>query len=101
MEKAVTLHNIKILIKLDFDENHNHYYYIAVSEKRSHKYDKIDVSEDFDVSKTDTSRQFFICCKWYLLDEGFKFQLAVSNGCHDFLMMSMNLVNILILNVTH
>ena len=31
---------------------------------------------------------------WYFLDKGFTFQTNVSNGCHDLLMMSMNLNNI-------
>ena len=31
---------------------------------------------------------------WYFLDKGFKFQPNISNGCHDLLMMSMNLNNI-------
>ena len=33
------------------------------------------------------------------LDKGFKFQPNVCNGCHDILMMSMNLSDIAILNI--
>ena len=36
---------------------------------------------------------------WYFLHEGFKFQLNVWNGCHDLLMMSMNLSDFAILNI--
>ena len=34
-----------------------------------------------------------------VLDKGFKFQPNVCNGCHDSLMMSMNLCDIAILNI--
>ena len=34
-----------------------------------------------------------------MLDKGFKFQPDVCNGCHDVLMMYMNLGNIAILNI--
>ena len=34
------------------------------------------------------------------LDKGFKFQPNVCNGCHDLLMMSMNLSDIATLNIT-
>ena len=33
------------------------------------------------------------------LDKGFKFQPNVCNGCHDLLMISMNLSDIAILNI--
>ena len=33
------------------------------------------------------------------LDKGFKFQLDHSNGCHNVLMMSMNLSDIAVLNI--
>ena len=33
------------------------------------------------------------------LDEGFKFETVVCNGCHDVLMISMNLTTIAILKI--
>ena len=33
-----------------------------------------------------------ICNYWYFLDKGFKFHPYICNGCHDVLMMSMNLI---------
>ena len=39
-----------------------------------------------------------ICHYWYFLDKGFKFQPHVCNGCHDLLMMPMNLSDIALLN---
>ena len=40
-----------------------------------------------------------ICHCWYFLDKGFKFQPHVYNCGPDVLMMSMNLSNIVILNI--
>ena len=36
---------------------------------------------------------------WHFLNKGFKFQPNVCNRCHDLLMMSMNLIDIAILNI--
>ena len=54
-------------------------------------YDRFDVSEGIDVNKTSESKECDICHYWYFLDKGFNFQPHVCNGCHDVLMMSMNL----------
>ena len=62
-------------------------------------YDRIDVSEGIDVNKTRESKECDICHYWYFLDKGFKFQPDVCNGCHDILIMSMNLSDIAILNI--
>ena len=62
-------------------------------------FDRIVVSERIDVNKTSESKKWDICQYWYFLDKGFKFQTNVCNGCHDLLMMSMNLSDIAILNI--
>ena len=62
-------------------------------------YDRIDFSEGIDVNKTSESKECNICHYWYFLNKRFKFQLNVCNGCHDLLMMSMNLSDIAILNI--
>ena len=54
-------------------------------------YDRFDVSQGIDVNKTSESKECDICHYWYFLDKGFNFQPHVCNGCHDVLMMSMNL----------
>ena len=61
--------------------------------------DRIDVSEGIDVNKTNASKKCDIYHHWYFLDKGFKFQLDVCNGCHDVLMISINLIDIAILNI--
>ena len=40
-----------------------------------------------------------MCHYWYFLDEWFKCELYVGNGCHNVLMMSINLNDIAILNI--
>ena len=62
-------------------------------------YDRLDVSEETDVNKTSESKECVICHYWCFLNKGFKFRPNVCNGCHDLLMMSMNLSNIAIVNI--
>ena len=56
-----------------------------------------DISVGIDINKINESNECDICHYWYFLDEGFKFQLDVCNGCHDLLMMFMNLSDIVFL----
>ena len=62
-------------------------------------YDRIDVSEGIDVNKTSKSKKWDICHYWYFSGKGFKFQPNVCNGCHDLLIMSLNISDIAILNI--
>ena len=57
-------------------------------------YDRIDISEAIDVNEPRESKECDICHYWYVLDKEFKFQQDACNGCHDVLMMSMNLSGI-------
>ena len=60
-------------------------------------YDRID--EGIDVNKTSESKECDVCHHWYFLDKCFKFQPDVCSGCHDVLMISMNLSDIVFLKV--
>ena len=62
-------------------------------------YDRIDVSEGIDINKIRTSRKCDIFHYWCFVDNGFKFQLDDCNGCHDILMMSVDLYDIATLNI--
>ena len=62
-------------------------------------YDRIDISEVIDISKINSSKECDIFHYWYLLDKELTFQPYVCNGCHDLLIVSMNLSNIVILNI--
>ena len=62
-------------------------------------YSRIEVSEGIYVNKTSASKACIICHFCYFL--GLKFQPYVCNGCHDLLVMSMNINGIAILNIHH
>ena len=64
-------------------------------------YERIDVPEgsDVNVNKKGESKECDICHYWHFLNKRFKSQQDVCNGCHDLLMMSMNLNDIAILNI--
>ena len=60
-------------------------------------YDRIEVSEETDVNKTSESKEDDIFHYCYFLHKDSKSQPNVCNGCHDLLMMYMNLSDIAIL----
>ena len=62
-------------------------------------FDRIDVSEEVYVNKASASKECDTCHYWYFLNYSFKFQPNVSNRCHDLLMMSMKLCDVLILAI--
>ena len=62
-------------------------------------YDRSDVSEGVDLNKTSASKECDICHYWCFLNYTFKFQPNVCNRCHDLLMVSINLSNMVILNI--
>ena len=63
--------------------------------------DRIDVSEGNDVHKSSKSKskEYDICHYCFFLNKGSKFHPDVCSGCHDLLMMPMNLSSIVILNI--
>ena len=63
-------------------------------------YDRINVSKGTDVNKTSASKECDIYHYWYFLNYSFKFEPNVCNRCHDLLIMSVNLRDIAILNIT-
>ena len=108
----MAFHNIIISIKSVWNKDQNHYYYSIFFEKcfcqlpKNNDDEEIinvllwfDVSEGIYVNTISESKKCDICHYWYFSDQGFKFKPDVGNGCHDVLMMSMNLSNIGILNI--
>ena len=47
------------------------------------EYDRIDISEGIDVSKTSASKECDICHYWYLKDIGFEYEPYLCNGGHN------------------
>ena len=62
-------------------------------------FERIDVFEGIDFNHTSQSKECNICHYWYFLDKGIKFQPVVCSGCHQALMISINLSHIAILNI--
>ena len=63
------------------------------------QYERIDVSEEIEIDKSNKSKECMICHYWYFRDIGYKFEPYVCNVCHDISMMTYELENIAILNV--
>ena len=60
---------------------------------------QIDLSEGIDVVKSNNSRECIFHHYCYF-NHGFKFQNFVCNGCHDLLMLCLNISNVAIFSVT-
>ena len=59
-------------------------------------YDRIDISEGIDPTKSNKSKECMICHYWFF-NHGFKFQDYVCNCCHDLTMLSANISDIAII----
>ena len=58
------------------------------------EYDRIDISEEIDVNKTNLLRECDICHYWYFKDIGFKYEKYLCNGCHDLMQKTMSFNNV-------
>ena len=56
-------------------------------------YERIDISEGIDPTKTHKSKECMICQYWFF-NHGFKFQDSTWNGCHDLTMLCLNINDI-------
>ena len=63
------------------------------------QYERIDVSEEINLNKSNKAKECMICHYWYFLDIGYKYEPHICNKCHDILMIAHELENIAILNV--
>ena len=62
-------------------------------------YNRIDLSEEIDFVKSNSSKEYIICRCW-LFNHGFKFQdSAVFNGFHDLTMLCLNISDIAVTKV--
>ena len=63
------------------------------------EYDRIDISEEIDIDKTNASNECDICYYWYFVDKDFKYELYLCNGCHDLIQKAMNFNDVAIVSV--
>ena len=61
-------------------------------------YDRIDISEGIDFTKSNRSKEFMIC-QYCFFNHGFKFEDSVCNACHDLTILSVNISDIVIITV--
>ena len=54
------------------------------------EYDRINISEEIDINKTNASKEYDIFHHWYFLDKNFKYELCLCNVCHDLIKKAMN-----------
>ena len=54
------------------------------------EYDRIDISEGIDITKTNASKECDICHYWYFKDIGFKYESYLCNDCHDLMQKAIN-----------
>ena len=54
-------------------------------------YDRIDVSEGIDFTRTSASKEYDVCQYWHFLNYSFKFQPNFCNRCHDLFFRSVNI----------
>ena len=62
------------------------------------QYEKISVSEEIDINRSNASKGCMLCHYWYFKDVGFKFEPHLCNKCHGVLTTAYELKNIAILN---
>ena len=60
------------------------------------EYERIDISEEIDVNKTNVSKECEICHYWYFKDIGFKYEPYHCNECRDLMQKAMSFNNIAI-----
>ena len=61
-------------------------------------YDRIDISEGTDPTKSNRSKECMIC-HYFFFNNGFKFQDCVYNGCHDLTLLTVNMSDIAIITI--
>ena len=62
-------------------------------------YDRVDVSEEIDVNKTNASKECDISHYCYFKDIGFKYEPYLCNGCHNLMQKAINFNNVAIVSV--
>ena len=63
------------------------------------EYNRINISEEIDIKKTDLSKEHKICYYWYFKDIGFKYGTYLCNGCHGLMQKAVNFNDVAIVYV--
>ena len=60
------------------------------------EYDRIDISEEIDINKTNASEKCDNCHYWYFLDN---YEFYLCNGCHELMQKTMNFKDVAIVSI--
>ena len=64
------------------------------------EYDRIDISEGIDLSKSnDKSKECDICHYWHFSDQNFSYQPHLCNGCHDLMQKDLSFNDVAIVSI--
>ena len=63
------------------------------------EYDRIDISKEIAVNKTNALKECDICHYWYFKDIGFKYEPYLSNVCHGLTQKAMNFNDVAIVSI--
>ena len=63
------------------------------------KYDKIDITEDIDLNKTNKSKECTFCRYWYYLNKNFSYGPFTCDCCYNIVQRSIDFKNIVIIHV--
>ena len=63
------------------------------------EYDRINISEGIYVNKTNVSKECDICHYWYFLEQGFKYEPYLCDGCHDLMQRAMNFNDVAVVSI--
>ena len=69
---------LTVIVRSVFEEDGKYYSQVFLGEclyeVQMPEYDRIDISERIDISKTNASKECNICHDWYVLDKNFKYE---------------------------
>ena len=63
------------------------------------EYERIDISDGIDISKTNKSKECMLCHYWYFLDKNFSYGPYLCDGCYNIMQKSIKFKNIAIVHV--
>ena len=58
------------------------------------EYERIDISEDIDINKTNKSKECMLCHYWYFLSKNFSYGPYLCDGCYNIMQKSKDSKNI-------
>ena len=63
------------------------------------EYERIDISGEIDINKTNKSKECMLCHYWYFLDKNFSYRPYLCDGCYNMMQESIDSKNIAIVYV--